>query len=211
MKEFNVVIAGVGGQGSILSSHILGDAAIRDGYHVRVAETYGAAMRGGPVMGQIRIGPNVQEPLIPQDKADALVALEPLEGLRRGIRYLSPLGLAILNTRRLSPVDVNLGGVKYPSIDQIVEKLGKLCREVITIDGNTLAERAGNAKTLNVVMIGALKGFDLLPISEKFLEKAIVEREPPGTQDMNLKAFKLGIEVTRARVSSTRAVANRNA
>jgi indolepyruvate ferredoxin oxidoreductase beta subunit len=211
LKDFNVVIAGVGGQGSILSSHILGDAAIRDGYHVRVAETYGAAMRGGAVMGQIRIGPNVQEPLILQDKADALVALEPLEGLRRGIRYISPLGLAILNTRRLSPVDANLGGVKYPSIDQIVEKLGKLCREVITIDGNTLAERAGNAKTLNVVMIGALKGFDLLPICEKSLEKAIVERAPPGTQDMNLKAFKLGIEVTRARVSSTRVVANRDA
>ena len=198
MNEFNLLIAGVGGQGSILSSHIVGEAAIRDGYHVRVAETYGAAMRGGAVMGQIRIGTNVQEPLIPEDKADALVALEPLEGLRRGIRYLSPTGLAILNTRRLSPVDVNLGRAKYPAIDQIAEQLRKLCKEVSTIDGNTIAEKAGNARTLNVVMIGALKGLGIFPVSEESLEQAIIARVPTGTRDVNLKAFKFGIEATKA-------------
>ncbi len=202
IKEFNLLIAGVGGQGSILSSHIVGDAAIRDGYHVRVAETYGAAMRGGAVMGQIRIGPNVQEPLIPEDAANALVALEPLEGLRRGIRYLSPSALAVLNTQQVSPVDVNLGRARYPTMNQIVEKLGRLCKKVITMDGTALAEKAGSVRTLNVVMIGALKGLDVLPISEESLKKAIVERVPVGTHDMNLKAFRLGIEATNAKAGS---------
>lgn len=193
---FNLVICGVGGQGSILSSHIVGEAAIRDGYHVRVAETYGAAMRGGAVMGQVRIGRNVQEPLIPTDKANALVALEPLEALRRAIRYLSPTGLALFNTRQLAPIDVNLGRAKYPSPEKVTQKLRMLTREVTAIDGNSLAEKAGSTRTLNVVMIGALKGSGAFPVSEKSLEEAIVERVPPGTQDMNLKAFKLGMETT---------------
>jgi indolepyruvate ferredoxin oxidoreductase beta subunit len=196
ISEFNLVICGVGGQGSILSSHIVGEAAIREGYHVRVAETYGAAMRGGAVMGQVRIGRNVQEPLIPTDKADALVALEPLEALRRAIRYLSPSGLALFNTRQLAPIDVNLGRAKYPTLEQVTQKLRMLTREVAAIDGTSLAEKAGSARTLNVVMIGALKGSGVFPISEKSLEGAIVGRVPLGTQDMNLKAFKLGMEAT---------------
>jgi indolepyruvate ferredoxin oxidoreductase beta subunit len=204
INEFNLVICGVGGQGSILSSHIVGEAAIRDGYHVRVAETYGAAMRGGAVMGQIRIGREVQEPLIPTDKADALVALEPLEALRRGVRYLNPSGLALFNTRQLAPIDVNLGRARYPTLDQIAQKLRVLTKEVISIDGTSLAEKAGGARTLNVVMIGALTGTGVFPVSQKSLETAIVERVPPGTQDMNLEAFKLGIEATERSEAGSR-------
>jgi indolepyruvate ferredoxin oxidoreductase beta subunit len=204
MREFNLVIAGVGGQGSILSSHIVGDAAIRDGYRVRVAETYGAAMRGGAVMGQIRIGTDVQEPLIPEDSANALVALEPLEGLRRGVRYINPSGLIILNTHRLSPIDVNLGRASYPSLDKIAQQLKQLCKEVTTIDGTAIAEKAGSSRTLNVVMIGALRGSGVLPISEQSLRAAIRERVPPGTQDTNLKAFELGIEAMSKPIVNTR-------
>lgn len=196
MKEFNLVICGVGGQGSILSSHIAGEAAIRDGYHVRVAETYGAAMRGGAVMGQIRIGHDVQEPLILTDKADALVALEPLEALRRGVRYLSPSGIALVNARKLAPVDVNLGRARYPTLDDIEQKLRTLTKRVITIDGTSLAEGAGHDRTLNVVMIGALKGTGIFPVSQESLQTAITERVPRGTEDINLKAFKLGMETT---------------
>jgi len=196
MKEFNLVIAGVGGQGSILSSHIVGDAAIRDGYQVRVAETYGAAMRGGAVMGQIRIGRDVQEPLILVDKADALLALEPLEALRRGIRYLSPHGVALINTRQVPPVDVNVGRAHYPTIKEIEHKIGALTKHVITVDGTGLAEKAGHDRTLNVVMIGALKGTGIFPLSQESIEAAITDRVPQGTIDVNLKAFKLGMDAT---------------
>lgn len=194
MQDFNLVIAGVGGQGSILSSHIIGEAAIRDGYHVRVAETYGAAMRGGAVMGQIRIGAGVREPLIRRGSANALAALEPLEGLRRGVDYLGPKSVAIINTRPLFPVDVNLGRVNYPTMDQILEHLRSLSRHVVTIDGSSLAEKAGSGRSLNVVMVGALKGSRILPLTEKSIREAIRERVPAGTEDINLKAFELGME-----------------
>jgi indolepyruvate ferredoxin oxidoreductase beta subunit len=194
LQDFNLVIAGVGGQGSILSSHIIGEAAIRDGYHVRVAETYGAAMRGGAVMGQIRIGAGVREPLIRRGSANALAALEPLEGLRRGVDYLGPKSVAIINTRPLFPVDVNLGRVNYPTMDQILEHLRSLSRHVVTIDGSSLAEKAGSGRSLNVVMVGALKGSRILPLTEKSIREAIRERVPAGTEDINLKAFELGME-----------------
>ena len=201
IKEFNLIIAGVGGQGSILSSHIVGDAAIKDGYHARVAETYGAAIRGGAVMGQIRLGKEVSGPLIPLGRTDALLALEPMEGLRRGAVYLNPSSLAVLNTRPLYPIDVNLGRARYPSMDEISRSLRKLCKRIITLDGTGLAQEAGSQRTLNIVMIGALSSFGMFPLSEKSLREAIKERVPPGTEEMNMKAFELGVAAMRSESS----------
>src|SRR3990170_1844510 len=98
-KDLNLIVAGVGGQGSVLASHIVADAAVRAGLKARVGETFGAAMRGGAVSSHIRIGEDVQGPLVAEDKLDILIALEPLEGLRIGVKYLSPTGIAILNTK----------------------------------------------------------------------------------------------------------------
>jgi indolepyruvate ferredoxin oxidoreductase beta subunit len=195
--EFGVVICGVGGQGSILSSHIVGEAAIKDGYHVRVAETYGAAMRGGAVMGQIRIGRHVQEPLIRSGRSDAVVALEPLEALRRGVYYLGHSSVILLNTHQLPPIDVNLGRATYPPLDTILDLLRPLAREVIAVDATSLAKKAGSNRVLNVVMIGTLKGTGVFPVTEESLREAISERVPAGTQDLNLKAFEYGIEAVQ--------------
>lgn len=192
IEEYNIIVAGVGGQGSILFSHILGNAAIAEGYHVRVAETYGAAMRGGAVSGHIRMGRFVLSPTVMSDRLDLLVGLEPLEGLRLGTRYLSPEGTAIINTRPMNPIDVNIGNAVYPDIDTIAKSLKRLCKEVVIIDGSSLAREAGSIRTLNVVMLGTAAGKGKLPISRKTLEATILRMVPPRTKEMNRKAFSLG-------------------
>jgi len=192
IEEYNIIVAGVGGQGSILLSHILGNAAIAEGYHVRVAETYGAAMRGGAVSGHIRIGKSVFAPTVRLDNCDLLIGLEPLEGLRVGTKYISPEGTAILNTRSLNPIDVNVGNAVYPDLNIISGSLRKLCMEVIIVDGTNLALKAGSLRTLNIVMLGASAGKGEIPISKKIVEETILRMVPPHTKEMNKKAFELG-------------------
>lgn len=192
MRELNLIIAGVGGQGSILLTHIIGNAAIAQGLMVRAAETYGAAMRGGSVHGQIRIGEHVIGPLIIEDKADVLLALEPLEGLRVGVKYLSPSATALLNTRPLKPVDVNVGKAEYPCLEEIIENLEKVCGEVYALDATKLAEEAGNVRTLNIVMLGGLASTGKLPIADDTIKETIAEHVPKGTEEVNLKAYNLG-------------------
>ncbi len=192
MEELNLIVAGVGGQGSILLTHIIGNAAIAQGLRVRAAETYGAAMRGGSVHGQIRIGESLTGPLIPEDKADILLALEPLEGLRVGVRYLSPSAMALLNSRPLKPVDVNVGRARYPSLEEITESLKRICRDVYALDATKLAEEAGNVRTLNIVMLGGLASTGKLPITDDILRETVAEHVPKGTEEVNLRAFELG-------------------
>jgi indolepyruvate ferredoxin oxidoreductase beta subunit len=192
LKELNIVVAGVGGQGSILLSHIIGNAAIREGYKVRVAETYGASMRGGAVLGQIRIGQSVLGPLIAEDSAHILVGLEPIESLRVAVKYLSPQGIAIVNTRPLMPMSVSIGKAVYPSLEKIVTSLKKLGKKVMPIDASGLAEKAGSPRTLNIVMLGALAATGKLPISSRTLKKIVEEHVPKGTEQMNLRAYELG-------------------
>lgn len=193
--DFNLIIAGVGGQGSILTSHIIAEAAVKasrtNKSNVRVGETFGAAMRGGAVASHVRIG-EVYGPLVSKGRADLVLALEPLEGLRVGIEYLNPNGVAILNTQPDYPVDVKTGGVRYPSLDEINKALGKLCKKVVLIDASWLAMAAGHPKTVSVVMLGAAFASGLLPFTEELLLEALKEKVPDKTLDVNLKAFDLG-------------------
>ncbi len=193
----NIIVAGVGGQGSILTSHIIAEAAIKAGeknknnINVRVGETFGAAMRGGAVASHIRIG-DVYGPLVGKGKADLVLALEPLEGLRIGVEYLADGGTAVLNTQPLFPVDVKIGAAKYPSIDEIKEALHKLCGKVITLDATKLALEAGNAKTVSVVMLGAAFASGILTVDRDTMLEAIRERVPKKTLEVNMRAFELG-------------------
>ncbi len=192
IEELNLIVAGVGGQGSVLLTHIIGNAAIMQGLRVRAAETYGAAMRGGSVHGQIRIGKNVIGPLIQEDKAHVLVALEPLEGLRVGVKYLSPSAIALMNTRPLMPIDVNVGVAKYPPVEDIVKEMKRLSEKVHASDATKLAEEAGSVRTLNVVMLGGLASTRRLPITDEILRRTIAEHVPKGTEEVNLRAFEIG-------------------
>ena len=197
MDEVNLIIAGVGGQGSVLASHLVAMAAIEEGLHARVGETFGAAMRGGSVASHVRIGKNVFAPLVPEGGAEIVVALEPLEGLRNAVKYLAKGGLLLTNTRPLTPVDVNIGRAEYPSMEAIEEGVKKLGGRVIAIDATSLAQQAGNVRTVNVVMLGALAGAGGLPISVESLKRVIRENVPKGTEDVNLRAFELGLNAVR--------------
>lgn len=194
MKSLNLIIAGVGGQGSVLASHMVAMAAIRDGLRARVGETFGAAMRGGAVASHVRIGEDVNAPLVPRGGAEIVLAMEPLEGLRNVVDFMAKGGLLLTNTHEWLPVNVNIGRAKYPSREQIREAVTKLGGKIIEIDGTSLAQQAGNVRTLNVVMLGALAATGKLPFSTETLRQVIAENVPRKTVEMNLKAFDLGLK-----------------
>lgn len=196
-KEVNLIVAGVGGQGSILASHIIADAAVRAGFNARVGETYGAAMRVGAVHSHIRIGKNILSPLVAEDDADVIVALEPLEALRVGVKYLSEKSKVLINPRPILPADVNFGFAKYPTLDQIYDALEKLGAKIYKIEATKIALEVGNIRTANVVMLGALAALKILPFDEKFLEESVLERVPAKTIDVNKQAFKRGKEAVK--------------
>ncbi|MEM3448965.1 MAG: indolepyruvate oxidoreductase subunit beta [Nitrososphaerota archaeon] len=189
--QLNIVVAGVGGQGSVLASHIIAEAAINQGISVRVGETFGAAMRGGAVASHVRIG-NVSSPLVQKHKAHIILALEPLEGLRVGLEFLAPEGVAILNTRPIPPVDVFVGKFVYPEIKKIIQALEAIGKNVHAFDATQLAIEAGNTRTLNSVILGALSAVKVWPFPSQVLEEAIIARVPAQTKEVNLRAFNLG-------------------
>ena len=206
--NINLIVAGVGGQGSILASHIIAEAAILGAakagaaaggasVNVRVGETFGAAMRGGAVASHVRIG-DVHGPLVGKGQADLVLALEPLEGLRIGVEYVKSGGIAILNNDQFAPVDVKIGAARYPSIDEIVKGLEELGGVVTVIDATRIALEAGTAKAMNVVMLGAAYASGLLPFDEQIMVEAMRERVPQKFLDVNLKAFTLGKEAYQA-------------
>jgi indolepyruvate ferredoxin oxidoreductase beta subunit len=191
-SEVNIIVAGVGGQGSILASHIIADAAVKARLRTRVGETFGAAQRGGAVHSHVRIGKNVHGPLVRQDKLDILVALEPNEALRLATKYLGPQGIAIVNLNKVPSADVNIGAAQYPSIEVVKESLQKLGKQIIAFDATEEAIALGNARVMNIILLGALSATKLLPFSEDDLKKAISERVPPKTVELNLQAFEVG-------------------
>jgi indolepyruvate ferredoxin oxidoreductase beta subunit len=195
-KEFNVLITGVGGQGVILMSELLGKSAVKDRLKVRGSEILGMAVRGGSVTSVIRIGEDVYGPLIPMGKCNALVGMEPSEALRN-IAYLSKSSLVILNTAATVPFTVPLGQSSYPSLDQILEKLNKASGNIVKLDAAKLAQEAGSLLVTNIVMLGALFGTEQLPIKIATIKETIEERFPAKVAPVNLKAFDLGYKACR--------------
>ena len=191
LKELNIIIAGVGGQGVVLMSEILGNAAVNDGLKVRGSEVLGMAQRGGSVFSNIRFGEDVYAPMTTDGKCDLLVALEPSEALRN-IQYLNRSSIVIMNLRKVIPATVSMGKSTYPEIDQIKTKLESVSSRVVAMDAVELAEKAGNRQAVNVVMLGAMFGCGKMPINLETVKAAILERVPAKAADANLKAFELG-------------------
>jgi indolepyruvate ferredoxin oxidoreductase beta subunit len=185
---FDLIIVGVGGQGAILASDIIGKAAVAEGLPVTGAETHGMAQRGGAVENHVRIGCQYGS-LIPAGGADCMLSMEPLEALRFA-RYLKPSGFVVVNTERIVPVTVYSGKTPYPELDTILDALKGVCKEVKAADYSALARKAGAVQALNVVMIGAVSKY--LPLKEETLKQVIAKSVPPKTVAVNLKAFELG-------------------
>lgn len=192
----NILFAGVGGQGVLRGSHILGEAAAEEGMDVKLGESYGAAMRGGSVASHVRIGSRIYSPINSENGADIIVALEPLEGVRYAAEFLSKDGLFLANEETVPSYDVKIGEAEYPSMKKIKKTLEKI-GEVKTFNATSLATEAGNVKTMNIVMLGTLYGIEELKIKKSTFKNTIKENSPKGTEKANLKAFELGIsEVT---------------
>lgn len=196
LKEFNILIVGVGGQGVILMSELLGNAAVSDGLNVRGSEVLGMAVRGGSVSSSIRIVDGVCGPLIPLGKCDVLVGMEPVEALRN-ISYLSHSSTVILNTEAVIPFTVSLGASRYPSLDHLIEKLSQASGKLITVNASKLAREAGSQQAANVVMLGALFGTGKIPIAKETIKRELEARLAAKLVPVNLKAFDLGCEAYR--------------
>jgi indolepyruvate ferredoxin oxidoreductase, beta subunit len=191
-EGFNLLIAGVGGQGTITASHLIGKAALASGLEIIIGEIFGMSMRGGPVVSHVRMGKEALSPITPRKRGDILLGFEPLESLRVAVQFLRPGGISIVNTQRLFPIDVSLGAFCYPPVELILKDLQKIGK-IIAFDATQLAQEAGHVVTTNMVMIGALAGTGLLPIPIPQLMETIHASVPRGVE-MNLKAFNIGFE-----------------
>ena len=197
MKTFKVVIAGVGGQGTLLASRLLAEAAINAGMSVKIGETYGMAQRGGPVMGHVQIGGEASNPQIRKGEAEALLGFEPAEAVRRGVTYLKEGGLALVNTHFTAPVEVISGMVPYPDVGEMMALLGKVTPSVKAFDATAVAEEAGDPVTTNIVMLGALTVSGVLPYTEAVMIDTIKAGLRPQFIELNMRAFELGKKAYR--------------
>ena len=182
-----IMIVGVGGQGTLLASRILGSVLLGQGYDVKMSEVHGMSQRGGSVVTYVKFGEKVYSPLVDQGEADYILAFERLEAAR-WISYLKTGGTLIVNDRRISPMPVITGAMPYP--DEIVEKLQTTGAQIIASDALSLAIEAGNAKSVNVVMIGILSA--LTDFSVDIWQKALTDCVKPKFLALNQKAFSLG-------------------
>ncbi|MBS7637093.1 indolepyruvate oxidoreductase subunit beta [Candidatus Bathyarchaeota archaeon] len=196
MKDFNIVLAGVGGQGILLAAEALGTAAVKDDLNVRVGEIHGMAQRGGAVLCTVRIGENVLSPLVLDGQADILLGFEPLETLRN-IRYASEKTLIIVGDEKIPPPEFTLKGETYPRLEEILEKLRRFSKNIMIVEALRLAKEAGNTVMQNAVLLGALFAVGKLPIRKESLIEALKELVPGKYAKMNVKAFKLGYKYVK--------------
>ncbi len=188
MKTKNVMIVGVGGQGSLLASKLLGRLLLTRGYDIKVSEVHGMSQRGGSVVTYVRFGDKVYSPVIDKGQADYIVSFELLEAAR-WTEYLKPGGKIITNTQQINPMPVIIGAAEYPQ--DLLGKMRAAGIDVDALDALTLAEQAGSSKAVNLVLMGRLsKYFDITPA--EWLE-AIEASVPAKFLELNKKAFNLGL------------------
>ncbi len=187
MSVFNILISGVGGQGVLLTSKIIAEAALLAGLDVKQSEVHGMAQRGGSVLSQVRFGDKVFSPIITEGQADLLIGFEPLETARY-LHYLKDNGSVIYNTRPIGTIGVSIAAEKYPA--DINETIKSRAKTVMPFDGTDLAVKAGDKRTLNLVLLGASLKF--LPIEEPFILDAIKNTVPKKILEINQKAFAAG-------------------
>ena len=183
----SVMIVGVGGQGTLLASRVLGSAMLSQGVDVKVSEVHGMSQRGGSVVTYVRYGDKVYSPIIAQGEADVLLAFEALEAARF-LPWLKPEGTVVVNTQQMDPMPVVTGVAEYPK--DILGKVREQGVKVVALDALGMAEEAGSSKAVNVVLIGAMA--KKLDLPKEVWIDTIKETVPSKFIDMNLKAFELG-------------------
>ena len=186
MSTHNIMIVGVGGQGTLLTSRILGGLAIGAGYDVKLSEVHGMAQRGGSVVTYVRYGENVAEPIVEEGQADVIIAFERLEALRYA-HFLKPNGVMVINDWRIDPMPVVIGVAEYP--EGIIEQLAKQY-QVYTVNAMEEAKKLGNPRVFNLVVLGLAAKY--MTFSEEEWHDVIRKVVPPKTIAINLEAFDKG-------------------
>lgn len=188
MTTRNIMIVGVGGQGTLLASKLLGHVLLGQGYDVKVSEVHGMSQRGGSVVTYVRFGDKVYSPVIDRGEADIIVSFELLEAAR-WLEYLKPEGQIIVNTQEVEPMPVITGGAQYP--EQLTEKMQAAGAKVDAADFLAVAEKAGSAKAVNIALMGRLSTY-FPEIPQEEWQKALEACVPAKFLELNKKAFELG-------------------
>ena len=187
METKNVMIVGVGGQGSLLASKLLGRLLLSKGYDIKVSEVHGMSQRGGSVVTYVRFGDKVYSPVIDKGEADYIVSFELLEAAR-WTEFLKPGGKIITNTQQVNPMPVIIGAAEYP--ENLLDKMAAAGLDVDALDALTLAEEAGSSKAVNIVLMGHLSRY--FEFTEEEWLDALAQSVAPKFLELNKKAFALG-------------------
>ena len=187
METRSIMIVGVGGQGSLLASRIIGNVLLSQGFEVKVSEVHGMSQRGGSVVTYVKYGDKVSSPVIVKGEADIIISFEQLEAAR-WLPYLKKGGHLVTSTQQIDPMPVIGGAAFYP--ENIIEKIKALGVDVIAVDALALAEQAGTAKASNVVLMGVVS--KKMQFDESVWQAALEQCVPPKFLELNKKAFALG-------------------
>ncbi len=194
-KPFNIVVCGVGGQGNILISRLIGRILTDQGYTVSIGETFGAAQRGGSVFSCLRVSKErLYGPIIPDGQANVIISLEPMEALRQLKTLGNPDVMVLTNTKTVNPVQVTIGEQTYPDFDQLKSAINDLSKQAWFIPATDIAMEIGAPIIANIVMLGALVGSGAMEISLDEAESEVRATIPESKHDINLKALKKGYE-----------------
>jgi len=196
---FSIIITGVGGQGNVLASRVLGSMFVHKGYKVTIGETFNASQRGGTVMSHLRISETATwSPQIPRFRADLIVSLEPVEAIRVLAGYGNPDVKFLSNIRPIYPVSVTKGEAAYPAFPALEASVREVIPGAVFIDATREALTLGNAILVNIIMLGAIQGLDLLPMNREDFRTAISERVPAKQVEINMQAYDLGCRLVKA-------------
>jgi indolepyruvate ferredoxin oxidoreductase beta subunit len=191
--KYNIQLVGVGGQGVLLASTVLGNAAVAEGLEVAMSEVHGMAQRGGSVLCSVRMGEGIFSPLIPKGGANLLLGFEPVETCRV-LNTVNKDSYIVTNVTPVIPITASAGQDVYPKIEEILAALRAVSDHVISIDATAKAIEAGKAITANSVLIGAISAVKGFPLSKERMRNTLLEVVPVKARDINMRAFELGYE-----------------
>ncbi|MFA7341724.1 MAG: indolepyruvate oxidoreductase subunit beta [Candidatus Methanomethylophilaceae archaeon] len=196
--RYTIQIVGVGGQGVLLASMVLGNAAMKEGHEVCMSEVHGMAQRGGSVLSTLRMGEDIISPLEALGEADLLMGFEPVE-TARSLSLGSKETMVVMNLNPMIPALASMGLETYPPVEDIIKAIQARTDNLFTLDATDIAVQAGMAVAANAVMIGAVAGAKGFPLSVDVLEETLLDLVPAKFKDVNRKAFRMGYELLRGR------------
>ena len=192
---YNIYICGIGGQGIIKTSIVIGQTALKENQHVVMSEIHGMSQRGGVVSTELKIG-NDESPIIQEGGADLILAFEPVEAVR-ALEKSNSDTTVVVNTSIVLPSTINQQDVDYPDVDDIISELESKVASVHPMDANKIAQTAGHPLSMNMAMLGAVTAIDTFPLAKGDIIETMKENLPPKSIEINLKAFEMGYDACR--------------